>query len=313
MFPVLLAMGAACDAALVASGWFATRLFTDLSQTASTAMLKAPDAEVVALAKQLIGAMATLRRTATVLIVPAVALAAWAVFLRPLGRAAAAFGERFDEAPELPNLAGSYKEEPFVAYSAEAGERQASPSRMMKYAGWGLAGLGVLMLLFWMTDSLRSRAAFVASTPPPAASLAAAPPAIRVTFDHALAPASTLSLVYLPAVASDNDIARDVRVTSRLAANDRTRRTIEAIPPRLGNGLYLVRWTAYPSSGGGIVRHGSFAFGVRTAVPPDSAGRTLSLTERDSGGRGRRSTALGGAILLVLAVLVSSRAALGGQ
>jgi len=312
MFPVLLAMGAVCDVALVGGGWFATRLFSDLAQTASGEMLKAPDAEVVALAKQLTGAIETLMRTATVLIAPAVALSVWAVFLRPLGRAAAAFGEPIDEAPELPNLVGSYKEEPFVAFSADAGEPPAS-ARLGIYAQWGLAGLGLLLLLFWMTDSLRSRAAFVASTPQPAASLAAAPPAIRVTFDHALAPISTLSLVYLPVVASANDIARDIRVTSRLAADDGTRRTLEAIPPRLGNGLYSVRWTAYPSSGGGVIRHGSFAFGVRAAVPPDFEGRTMSLTERDSGGRGRRSTALGGAILLVLAVLVSYRAALGGQ
>ena len=183
----------------------------------------------------------------------------------------------------------------------------------MRVAQWGLAGLGVLMLLFWVTDSLRSRAAFVASTPQPGASLATAPPAIRVTFDHALASASTLSVVYLPVVASEDDIARDVPVTSRLADDDTTRRTIEAIPPRLDKGLYLVRWMAYPSAGGGVVRHGSFAFGVGTAVPPDSAGRILSLTERDSGSRGRRSTALGGIILLVLAVLVSYRAALAGQ
>jgi methionine-rich copper-binding protein CopC len=313
MFPVLLAMGAVCDAALVGSGWFAMRLFTDLGEAASTAMAKAPDADVVALATQLTSAIDTLTKTATALIVPAAALVVWAVFLRPLGRAAAAFGEPIDDAPELPNLAGSYKEEPFVTFSAEAGDAPASSSRMASYARWGLAGLGVLMLLFWMTDSLRSRAAFVASTPPPAASVAASPPAIRVTFDHALDEASTLSLVYLPVVASENDIARDIRVTSRLAADDRTRRTIEAIPPRLRNGLYLVRWTAHPSSGGGVIRHGSFAFGVRTAVPRDSADRTMSLTERDSGGRGRRSTALGGAILLVLAVLVSYRAALGGQ
>ncbi len=313
MFPVLLAMGAVCNAALVGSGWFATRLFRDLAQTASAEMLKAPDAEVVALATQLIGAINTLSRAATVLIVPASVLVVWAVFLRPLGRAAAAFGEPIDETPALPNLVGNYKEEPFVAFSADADTAPPSSPHIANYARWGLAALGVLMLLFWMTDSLRSRAAFVASTPQPAASLAAAPPAIRVTVDHALDPASTLSLVYLPVAASENDIARDIRVTSRLAADDGTRRTLEAIPPRLGNGLYLVRWTAYSSPGGGVVRHGSFAFGVGTAVPPDSAGRTVSLTERDSGGRGRRSTLLGGAILLVLAVLVSYRAGLGGQ
>ncbi len=265
------------------------------------------------LARQLTDVIATLTRTATMLIAPAAVLAAWAVFLRPSGRAAAAFGETIEDASELPNLVGSFKEEPFVTFSAEAGEPPASSSRVRNYARWALGVLGVLVLLFWATDSVRSRAAYVASTPQPAASLAAAPPAIRVAFDYALDPASTLSLVYLPVVASENDIARDVRVISRLAADDENRRTIEAIPPRLGNGLYLVRWTAYPSRGGGVIRHGSFAFGVGAAVPPDSAGRTLSLTERESGGRGSRSTLLGGVILLVLAALASYRMALDAQ
>ena len=182
-----------------------------------------------------------------------------------------------------------------------------------RYARWALAGLGVLLLVFWVIDSVRSRAGYVDSTPQPAASLAAAPPVIRVAFDHALQPASTLSLVYLPVEASENDIARDVEVVSRLASDDVNRRTLEAIPPRLGRGLYLVRWTAYPSPGGGVIRHGSFGFGVGVAVPPDFAGRALSLTERDSGRRGRRSTLLCGVILLVLAALASYRLSLNAQ
>ena len=185
--------------------------------------------------------------------------------------------------------------------------------RTGNYAPWALAGLGVLMLVFWISDSVRVRAAYVTSTPQPAASLATAPSAIRVAFDHALDSASTISLVYLPVVASENDIARDVSVTSRLASDDVTRRTLEAIPPQLGTGLYLVRWTAYPSRGGGVIRNGSLGFGVGVAVPPDSDGRTLSLTERDSGRRGRRSTLLGGVILLVLAALASYRLSLDGQ
>jgi len=184
---------------------------------------------------------------------------------------------------------------------------------MRSYAPWALAGLGVLMLLSWVSDSVRPRAAYVASTPQPAASLATAPPAIRVTFDHALDPASSLTLVYLPVVASENDIARDVPVTSRLASDDVERRTLEVIPPRLSTGLYLVRWSAYPSPGGGVSRHGSFVFGVGVVVPPDSRDRTVSLTERDSGGRGRRSMLLGGIILLVLGALASYRLSLDAQ
>ncbi len=181
------------------------------------------------------------------------------------------------------------------------------------YAGWLLAGLGVLMLLFWASDTMRSRAAYVTSTPLPAASLATAPPVIRVAFDHALDPISSLSLVYLPIVASENDIARDVPVTSRLASDDAERRTLEGIPPRLSTGLYLVRWSAQPSPGGGVTRNGSFVFGVGVAVPPDSRDRTMSLTERDSGRRGRRSMLLGGIILLGLAALAAYRLSLKAQ
>ena len=137
------------------------------------------------------------------------------------------------------------------------------------------------------------------STPAPGASAPAAPRAIQVTFSGALDSASRLSLVYLPVVPSIDDISRDVRVTSRLASSDPEGRTLEVIPPRLGKGLYLVRWTAYPQFGG-VIRHGSFAFGVGVAVPPDNDGVTYSLRERDSGDRGRRITMLGGVVLLVL-------------
>jgi methionine-rich copper-binding protein CopC len=127
----------------------------------------------------------------------------------------------------------------------------------------------------------------------------AAPRAIRVTFSGALDPASTLRLVYLPVVPSVDDISRDVPVTSQLASSDTERRTLEVFPPRLDKGLYLVRWTAYPVFGG-VIRNGSFAFGVGVAVPPDNDGETYSLRERDSGDRGRRMTMLGGVLLLVL-------------
>ena len=137
------------------------------------------------------------------------------------------------------------------------------------------------------------------STPAPGASAPAAPPAIQVTFSGALDAASSLSLVYLPVVPSIDDISRDVRVTSRLASSDPEGRTLEVIAPRLGRGLYLVRWTAYPQFGG-VIRHGSFAFGVGVAVPPDNDGVTYSLRERDSGDRGRRFTMPGGVVLLVL-------------
>ena len=300
MFPTMMSMGAVCQSALVATGLMATMLLRELMQALNAAMLEAPDAEVVQVADQLTREMSALMTTATMLVLPAAALVGWAVFLRPSSNAAGQFGR--EEAPgtvELPNLEANYKEEPFVAFSAEAVAPKSSVMLPGHYAGWGLIGLGVLMLLFAAMDSLRSRPAYVTSTPAPGASAPAAPPAIQVTFSGALDAASSLSLVYLPVVPSIDDISRDVRVTSRLASSDPEGRTLEVIAPRLGKGLYLVRWTAYPQFGG-VIRHGSFVFGVGVAVPPDNDGVTYSLRERDSGDRGRRFTMLGGVVLLVL-------------
>ena len=266
MFPRLMSMGAVCQSALVATGWLATRLMRELSQVAAMTMTQAPDEDVRQLADQLTAAVGTLTITATMLVVPAAALVGWAVFLRPSSNAAGQFGR--EAAPgtvERPNLEANYKEEPFVAFSAEAGE----PVRSARawpggYGGWALIGLGVLILLFAVMDNLRPRLGYITSTPAVGATLAAAPPAIRVTFSGALHSASTLSLVYVPVVPSVDDISHDVRVTSRLAASDTDHQTLEVIPPRLGKGLYLVRWVAHPARGG-VTRHGSFVFRCRRA------------------------------------------------
>jgi hypothetical protein len=113
--------------------------------------------------------------------------------------------------------------------------------------------------------------------------------------------------VQVPAVPGNGEIAREIPILSRLAADDPQHRTIEGIPPGLGQGLYLVRWAALPAGGGGVSRHGSFSFGVGAAVPEDGAGNTYSLYERDDGARGHRSTFLGGLVLLVLGVLARAR------
>ena len=113
---------------------------------------------MVQVADQLTREMSALMTTATMLILPAAALVGWAVFLRPSSNAAGQFGR--EEAPgtvELPNLEANYKEEPFVAFSAEAVAPKSSMMLPGHYAGWGLIGLGVLMLLFAAMDSLRSR------------------------------------------------------------------------------------------------------------------------------------------------------------
>jgi hypothetical protein len=164
------------------------------------------------------------------------------------------------------------------------------------------------MLLFAGLDRMRARPVYVASTPGAGAQIAITPPAIRVTFSRALQSASRLSIAYIPAQPSEdeNDISREVPARSRLAPDDPDRRTLEALPPRLTRGLYHVRWSAYPEHGG-VIRHGSFTFGVGVPVPPDERTMKFSLTERDTGDRGRRSTIAGGVLLLVIGALAWMR------
>jgi methionine-rich copper-binding protein CopC len=308
MFGVLASMGAVVQSALVATGWLATAVLRELAEAGAAAMLSAPDQEVRQLADQLTTAVNTLMTSATILVAPTTVLVAWSVFLRPSGHGAGQFGRDVASGSgEPPNAADSPKKEPFVAFNTEAGGPAVS-SRMLPpgLAGLSLVGLGALMLLFAGVDRLRIRPTYTASTPEAGTQIAATPPAIRVAFSRALDPASTLSIVYLPAAPSADDISRDVPAISRLAPADADRRTLEVIPPRLGRGLYLVRWVAYPESGG-ITRHGSFTFGVGMPVPPDQSGMRYSLNERDSGDLGRRSTMVGGVLLVAIGALTWMR------
>jgi methionine-rich copper-binding protein CopC len=328
MFPTIASMGAIVQTALVVTGWLATAVLRELAQAAVVDMSNAPDLEVRQLADQLTSAVATLMMSATLLVVPTAVLVAWSVFLRPSGRAAELFGRDAGatseplstfEAPrapeELPAFAAPRTAERLPRLAERApretrkradGPTAVSPIVPARIGGWLLVGLGVLMLLFAGIDRLRARPAFVVATPEPGAQVAAAPAAIRVTFDRALQPASTLSVVYLPIVPSLNDISRDIPAVSQLSPADGDRRTLEAIPPPLARGVYLVRWVAYPAFGG-ITRHGSFTFGVGAPVPPDRSDMQYSLNERDSGERGRRYTMAGGVLMLVIGALICIR------
>ena len=185
-FQRLMSMGAVCQSAFVATGWLATRLMRELSQVAATTMTKAPDEEVRELADQLTAAGYAddhgddARRASGVLV-------GRAVFLWPASYPASQFGgEAAPGTVEQPNLEANYKEEPFVAFSAEAGE----PARSVRawpggYGGWALIGLGVLILLSAATGNPRPRIGYKTSTPAAGAQLATTPRAIHDMFTGA--------------------------------------------------------------------------------------------------------------------------------
>ena len=78
------------------------------------------------------------------------------------------------------------------------------------------------------------------------------------------------------------------------------------MPSSLPPGLYRVSWRALPADGG-VPRRGSFCFGVGVAVPTDDSNVVHSLVDRDEGGRTRRKTLAGGALLIALGVLLPLR------
>jgi methionine-rich copper-binding protein CopC len=327
LFPTLLAMGAVCQAALVGTGWLASSLLGEVAQAAIASMSATPDPELAQVAGQLNAAIGTLTRAATALVLPLACMISWAVFLRPSGPPAASFSRDATAepvgVPSMPATIGvtpvvhRVVEEPTAARIPDSPAPIAAalpqdrdvnrPGAFSSYAHRWLTVLGVLLLLFWAVAGLRARPAYVNSMPAVGSSLDQGPAVIQVTFTTALDSASTLSLVQVPAVPGNGEIAREIPILSRLAADDPQHRTIEGIPPGLGQGLYLVRWAALPAGGGGVSRHGSFSFGVGAAVPEDGAGNTYSLYERDDGARGHRSTFLGGLVLLVLGVLARAR------
>ena len=146
--------GAVCQSALVASGWLAAMLMRELIQALNAAMLEAPDPEVVQVSDQLARAREHADDDRDDARLTSGGARGVGSVLRPSSNAAGQFGR--DEAPgtvELPNLEANYKEEPFVAFSAEAVAPKSSVMLPGHYAGWALMGLGVLMLLFAVMDS----------------------------------------------------------------------------------------------------------------------------------------------------------------
>jgi hypothetical protein len=93
-FPALLVMGSLCQAGLVLAGWLAADMLGRLAEQAQIAMDASGEAEVLRVSADLRGATEILSSTATALAVPMLIVLAWALFLRPGGRAATHFAER---------------------------------------------------------------------------------------------------------------------------------------------------------------------------------------------------------------------------
>ena len=91
LFPTLLFMGGLCQAGLVLAGWLSAEMFSRLAEQALIAMDASGDAEVLRLTVDLRLAKGVIASIATALAIPTLIVLAWAVFLRPTGRAATHF------------------------------------------------------------------------------------------------------------------------------------------------------------------------------------------------------------------------------
>jgi methionine-rich copper-binding protein CopC len=170
-------------------------------------------------------------------------------------------------------------------------------------AGAVLAGLGALFIAFGAVQFVVPHARYLGSTPSPGESHSESPKAIVLRFNHALDPASSLSVRPADANGVAEAGAAAGVATARLDPDDSARKTLRAESLGLGNGLYRVDWRAV-TLGQTRTTYGSFYFGVGVAVPPPLAG-SVDRPFRDAGGRGYRAAVLSGAIFLVLAALLA--------
>ena len=314
LLPTLLVMGVVCQIALVLTGWISADAFARLATQAHAALAASGDAEVLRVGEELDWATGTLTRTALALVVPALGLLAWSVFLRPSGPAAAYFAAAADPMPDRASDAGASSAPPPWGHTAHGAEQVAVAYRTVlgaraigvvaRVAQIGLLALGAAMLIFGAAAGFRPQLTYVGSQPVPGATLTRGPATVRVTLAARLDPGSSVSLIRLTGNSSIDDGPRDVAIASRLATDDPESRTIEGVPARrLSTGLYRVGWWARPA-GGGSAHYGSFSFGVDVPVPADTADDVHSLSERDAGARRRRNTVLGGVLLIVLGALL---------
>jgi methionine-rich copper-binding protein CopC len=295
LLPAIFAMSVVCQAGLVLAGLLASDAFSQIATEAIAAMTTADDVEVHQAATLLREADDVLSKSAKAFVAPLVGFLVWLpLLLRPLLRSRSKGVDTEVASSQSP---GAARPQPPPLPLERAGTRR---------AGFALAMLGAFMLAFGAMELLRPRARYVSSEPAPGATLSAAPATARVAFTRALDPSSSLSVTRMATRQNAGAETTTVTRSGELASRDSERRTLTAALAGIPEGLYHVAWSAVPASGGGVVGHGSFYFGVGTNVP-DTVTNGGLLAERDSGARGRRQTFVGGALLLVLGIVQSRR------
>ncbi|HET9064065.1 MAG TPA: copper resistance protein CopC, partial [Candidatus Binatia bacterium] len=316
-FPEIFAMLVVCQAGLVVSSLFAADAFSRVATEAITAMTAADDVEVHRAAEVLRGAQQTLATTASALVVPMLGYLAWLPLLlrtRSVDGFFTAGDASIDTvARPVSSLVGAAaRPGPSVATSSAPRSERApgvvTARASRRGVGLVLVTLGTFVIAFGALESLRPRARYVSSDPAPGTAIASSPAIARVTFDDALDPSSMLSVTRMATGSDGRNDATVVTRTGGLDTNDSAHKTLKAELSGIPDGLYHASWTAAPAAGG-VVRHGSFYFGVG-AAGAESVPGSEPVAERDSGERRRRRAFAGGVLVLGLGVvtLVARRA-----
>jgi methionine-rich copper-binding protein CopC len=324
-FRSLFTSAVICSAILVAAALVATDLFHRLAVLSDSALRSRSEPVAVEIA-------AGWRRAADVLVRAArwqtlilVGHLAWLPLV--LRRESRSVMEEAAMVPPDPSSPPEFQASPpllptpepmlATAIGAEAGHfghstvSAASPLRPQRgvrvLMGAVLLAMGGFMLAISAVDLLRPQARWVASEPEPGATLDSVPHTVSVTFGRKLAAESSLEVIQT--LAGGNDPAQPGPGAGSVALNQRIdpgeSRTLRTeLTPGSGEGLYWVEWRAV-SAGWGVPRRGSYAFRVGTSVPEHHLGeRGRPNRETSENQRRRRSILLGGALLVLLGLVL---------
>jgi methionine-rich copper-binding protein CopC len=176
--------------------------------------------------------------------------------------------------------------------------------------------LGLLFLLFSISDWLKPRPHYASSMPEPGATVPAPPSAVIVRFTERLDASSSITVesasdLRSPAGTTYSD--RNVATASGVDRADPKQRSLRAdLRSDLPSGVYRARWNAVAARGKGW-RWGTFYFGVARPAPAHAFGsRGGPMYERDGGlyftrTRVTHESLLAGGLLLIALGLLPRR------